>query len=217
MTDIDLSGFVPVKGFKKYLVNKKGDVYSLSRNILLKAKENSTGYLHYRLVKNTGDTSAFLYFLHRLIAIHFIPNPENYPVVRHLNDKKRDNRLENLAWGTHSDNMQDSKNNGYTSPLRTLSDKQVELVYKYQDNCRNTAKKFKTTRSIVKAIRGGFSYTGVTKDLGEPYRIKKSYEHLTKKCIKDIIKSNDSLRAIGRKYNISHGTVRKIKEGLLNE
>lgn len=45
--------------------------------------------------------------LHRLLAQMFIPNPDNLPVVRHLNDNPRDYRLENLAWGTQADNMQD--------------------------------------------------------------------------------------------------------------
>lgn len=50
--------------------------------------------------------------IHRLMAEHFIPNPDNLPLVRHLNDIKTDNRLDNLAWGTWSDNMDDRIKNG---------------------------------------------------------------------------------------------------------
>lgn len=50
--------------------------------------------------------------IHRLVAEHFIPNPDNLPLVRHLNDIKTDNRVENLAWGTYSDNMWDRIKNG---------------------------------------------------------------------------------------------------------
>lgn len=213
-----MSDFVPVKGFDGYYVNKKGLVISKKRlkPIFLAPRCNGNGYLRYVLTKQKGSKPIGMY-IHRLLALTFIPNPNNYPVVRHLNDNKRDNRLENLAWGTHADNMQDLKDNGYISPLRTLSDKQVELIYKHQDNCRNTAKKFNTTRIIVKSIRGGFSYKSVTKDLGEPYKTKLSYDHLTKDCIKEIIESNDSLRAIGRKYNLHHSMVRQIREGKLNQ
>lgn len=49
--------------------------------------------------------------LHRLLAQMFIPNPDNLPVVRHLNDDARDYRLENLAWGTQKDNLYDIFNN----------------------------------------------------------------------------------------------------------
>jgi len=45
--------------------------------------------------------------LHRLLAIAFIPNPNNLPEVRHLDGNKLNNDLENLAWGTHKDNMLD--------------------------------------------------------------------------------------------------------------
>ena len=44
----------------------------------------------------------------------YIPNPNNYPIVRHLNDNPLDNRLANLAWGTQKDNVKDSiKNNSF--------------------------------------------------------------------------------------------------------
>lgn len=50
--------------------------------------------------------------IHRMLAEAFIPNPETLPYVRHLNDVKTDNRLENLAWGTPSDNLYDAVRNG---------------------------------------------------------------------------------------------------------
>lgn len=50
--------------------------------------------------------------VHRLVAQAFIPNPDNLPLVRHLNDVRGDNRVENLAWGTISDNAYDAVRNG---------------------------------------------------------------------------------------------------------
>lgn len=51
-------------------------------------------------------------YIHRLMAKAFIPNPHNYPIVRHLNDDPTDNDLSNLAWGTQTDNAMDSMRNG---------------------------------------------------------------------------------------------------------
>ena len=52
-------------------------------------------------------------YLHRLVAEAFIPNLHGYPEVRHLNDDPSDNEVENLAWGTQSDNMCDCIRNGH--------------------------------------------------------------------------------------------------------
>lgn len=51
-------------------------------------------------------------FVHRLMGLAFISNPQGLPVVRHLNDCRLDNRLENLAWGTYADNNLDAVKNG---------------------------------------------------------------------------------------------------------
>ena len=43
--------------------------------------------------------------VHRVIAETFIPNPNNLPCVNHLNENPSDNRVENLRWATHKENM----------------------------------------------------------------------------------------------------------------
>lgn len=48
----------------------------------------------------------------RLVAEAFIPNPDNLPIVRHLDDNPDNNSVYNLAWGTQTDNMQDCVRHG---------------------------------------------------------------------------------------------------------
>ena len=45
------------------------------------------------------------YYLHRVVALAFIPNPNNYPEIDHINGIRDDNRAENLRWVNRSMNM----------------------------------------------------------------------------------------------------------------
>ena len=47
--------------------------------------------------------------IHRLLAEHYIPNPENKPSVDHINRNRKDNRLENLRWATHKEQRENQK------------------------------------------------------------------------------------------------------------
>jgi hypothetical protein len=63
---------------------------------------NDRGYLTVRLSKSgTGKSMA----VSRLVALTFIPNPEGKLCVNHINSVRNDNRLENLEWCTHGENM----------------------------------------------------------------------------------------------------------------
>lgn len=46
---------------------------------------------------------------HIIVAETFLPNPDNLPIVRHKNNQKNDNRVENLYWTTYSENIQKSR------------------------------------------------------------------------------------------------------------
>ena len=107
-----------IPDFSDYFIDENGDVFSKSYHPIqnkncelkkLKISKHKSGYLYVVLFKNG---KRYFKKLHKIIAETFIPNHENHPFVRHLDDNKLNNSLENLAWGTHQDNMDDRKKNG---------------------------------------------------------------------------------------------------------
>ena len=70
-------------------------------NYNLKPLDNGFGYFRIKLSKNGVSKR---YMLHRIIAEAFLLNPNKLRVVNHINENKKDNRLINLEWCTHSEN-----------------------------------------------------------------------------------------------------------------
>lgn len=100
-------------GYDGYFVSDSGHVWGPGRNgrgcLMHPTPGNRYGHLEVSIKINGRRIHEYV---HRLVAEAFIPNPHNYPLVRHLNDDPTDNRVENLAWGTQSDNMQDAIEHG---------------------------------------------------------------------------------------------------------
>lgn len=69
---------------------------------VLKTRKNEKGYLHVILYKDRKPKS---YRVHRLVAQNFIPNPENYPEVNHIDEDKTNNAVNNLEWCDRSYNV----------------------------------------------------------------------------------------------------------------
>lgn len=101
-----------IKGYEGlYQVSDKGNVRSLDRVLdngrkypgkILLQNENNCGYFRVTLSK-CGKTKRF--FVHRLVAQVFIPNPENKPTVNHIDEfAKHNNGIDNLCWMTVEEN-----------------------------------------------------------------------------------------------------------------
>ena len=73
----------------------------------LKYEKDKDGYMRCTLSKNDGKKKHF--FVHRLVAIHFIPNPENKPQVNHLHPEDKSKLyVEYFEWCTDKENKQHS-------------------------------------------------------------------------------------------------------------
>jgi hypothetical protein len=93
---------VPIEGFPQYRVDRHGNVYN-SKKTLLKPYIEQNGYLRVSLSNETTKHKRFT--IHRLVASAFVPNPDNFPQVNHINEDKKDNTVENLEWCSPLSNL----------------------------------------------------------------------------------------------------------------
>ena len=84
-----------------YGITKDGKIYNLKYKRFLKAASDKDGYLRINLSKNGQKVS---YRVHRLVALTYIPNPNNYPIINHKDENKQNNNVSNLEWCTHKYN-----------------------------------------------------------------------------------------------------------------
>jgi len=108
---------LPIEGFEYILISPivKLDgspwIWNSKTNHWHKAYKNKNGYWKVSFSKGKGRSKDF--YVHRLLGLTFIPNPEHRKIVDHKNRKRWDNRLENLHWVTrkeNSDNISQSNN-----------------------------------------------------------------------------------------------------------
>lgn len=130
------NGYVDVKDYEgRYMVDARGNVFSLKRNRVMTPCKSNNGYLQVHLTKD-GKGKSFK--IHRLVAEAFIPNPYNLPQVNHKDEDKYNNHVDNLEWCTQSYNLnyndgqkRRAKNRNYEDISRKRSNSQSKEVTQY--------------------------------------------------------------------------------------
>lgn len=107
--NINNLGFVTIKGYDNCAINREGIIISLKYNktskyyYIITPVIDKTGYSKVKLYNNHGHRKSIL--LHRLVAITFISNPNNYSGVNHKDFNKQNNKVNNLEWCNRSYNV----------------------------------------------------------------------------------------------------------------
>lgn len=125
-------GFVVITSSPIHAINQVGQVISIKTRKLIKPSPNSKGYLQVCLQGKKTHS------IHRLVAITFIPNPENLPQINHIDGDKLNNHVSNLEWVTNSQNMAHGIKLG-------LFDEMPKKLKKHQTGETNSAAKLKET------------------------------------------------------------------------
>lgn len=130
-------GFKAIPGYNNsYFINKNGEILSIginknSRRVskYITPQLGPNGYYIVGLMKNNK-----IYYprLHRLVAITFIPNPNNYPQVNHKDENKANNNVENLEWCDAKYNSNYGTRNARIKSTRYDNLEKANLVWKIQ-------------------------------------------------------------------------------------
>jgi len=166
-----------VEGYENlYQVSNKARVKSFHKGkiIILRPGISKAGYPTVNLHKNDKDdkNKATTYLVHRLVAEAFIPNPENKPVVDHINGDRSNACADNLRWLTQKENIQANIERGtHQAGTKSVCAKfnadevrYISQVYKPYDKefgVSALARKFNVTGDTIKRIIHRVTYKDV--------------------------------------------------------
>lgn len=146
--------FKDIQGYPNYQVSNMGRIWSKKRQIYLKPYKNNSGYLTVCLTAINGKIKREL--IHRLVAIAFLDNPNDYPCVNHKDENKENNQLTNLEWCDRSYNINYGSRNERASkaigkPVRCI---ETGIIYPSGKAC---AEALGTSADIVSKVLHGKS------------------------------------------------------------
>lgn len=167
----------------KYLVSEDGQVFSKKPDgttVPKKSQVDTSRYHRISLINDDGKNKKYL--VHRLVAITYIPNPDEKPEVNHIDGDKMNNCVSNLEWVTRSENLKhafsiDLKSCvGENNPRCELTEQEVLEIYK----CllegqleKDLAVRFKTKKEIVKKIKYKATWKHILSDFPDiPVKMK---------------------------------------------
>ncbi len=120
-------------GHPGYHVTRDGKVYSnklgswvRKSTFISKTHNGRKGGYEYVVLLDKGEQ--YCYSVHKLVALAYIPNPNNYPIVMHKDNNRTNNRVSNLLWGTHKLNMKQMAIDGRSTKKYNFTKRQYRRV-----------------------------------------------------------------------------------------
>ena len=203
-----------------YEVSDLGNVRNAVTKKVLKGVKNHKGYLRVSLMLNGKPKH---HFIHKLVALAFIPNPENKAQVNHKKGKEKDNnRVDNLEWATRSENMKHAYDTGLetvkkgeeTNSAKLTEAEVIEIKKMLASNTPQStiAAKLGIGKGHVSSIKSGRIWSHVHVDGFTPtQKWYSKYSDELRETVKKLYASGEYTQAeIGKKLGISQRTVSHI-------
>lgn len=204
-----------------YQVSNFGRVRSFKQKTprILKPMLIKIGYL---MVNLSHKGKAKTRLIHRLVALAFIPNPENKPQINHINGVKSDNRIENLEWCTHAENAQHAFHTGLNavpkgadSPNAKLTNEQVRFIRENPNGLSQyrLAEMFAVAHTTISEIQRGETY----KNAGGKIRTQRKCAPRISDDVREEIRrlyvrgsAEFGRVALAKRFNCSKSTISRI-------
>lgn len=206
-----------------YIVSDKGNIRRCSR---IKPRITNGGYETFS--PTAPDKKQSYKFIHRAVAEAFIgPPPTPNHVVNHKNGIKTDNRLENLEWVTHSENIKHAYRTGLKSGSKGSANKASKIT---EDDVREIlrlianrvnqteiAQMYGVSRRIISHISTGSRWSHVERPAEivnkKIHGSEVLYEAEVVEIKRLLSEGNLSKRAIADAFKVTEGTIRAIANG----
>lgn len=154
----------------EYTIDTNGVVYNVTKQKVLKGTRitKSNRYKKIVLFKHHA--------LHRLVAQHFLPNPDNHPQVNHIDGNRENNAAGNLEWCTPSTNIKHAyatglkTNRGEINPISILTEDVVVDIWRLSKQGHKPTNIIRllnlvVCRGTVSAVTNSKNWTHVTDKL----------------------------------------------------
>lgn len=183
----EVSSLGRVKSKPREAKGPNGTVRPLKPKIIKQGK-NNRGYHKIELYKD-GIKKTVL--VHRLVALTFIPNPENKEQINHIDGNKSHNYIENLEWNTQSENMKHS----FDTKLREPSPVTEEQKRKMAEG-RKRSNKIGSPKKVAQLDKDTEEVINVFNSIAEASR----YINCNPSSIKDVLNPNKPYVKICKGY-----------------
>lgn len=156
-------------GLSQYSIDQFGNVFSHVENRYMTPEQKRGGYMSINLRDDTGKIQ--VWYLHRLVAMAYLSNPNNCEQVNHINGNKTDNRVDNLEWVTNRENAHAAMRTNLMPHAVFMNDEVVHEICRRimrGDAIQKISTDMELSYDAIYAIRRGQNWTHISSQYSFP-------------------------------------------------